>query len=908
MAERSHSIPAEGTDVGIIGGLAVALWFLILDTIAGHPFLTPSLLGQVVLIGDPTPDTQLDRLRRDPAVHRLPLRRLRPAGDGTGGAGALGHRESVVRYALLPVFLVFEVLFYGFLEVLSERTARCSPSGRWSRQHAGRGQHGRCTSGSGTRRSVSSSGRRRSAPRRRTESCRLSNPPRDRVAFRTLTFTTAPGLLCASHFDRRVFAVLLLAAPPAPRFTPLHAQLEPPSTGGVVALDHELRMLGHYRRVLMIGAHPDDEDTELLTVLVRGMGAEAAYLSLNRGEGGQNLIGPELGEALGLIRTEELLAARRLDGARQFFTRAYDFGYSKSLEETWGHWPRDTILKDVVRIVRRFRPQIVVSVFSGTPRDGHGQHRPRLGRAARRSPRPATPHASPSWRPRRGSAPGRRASSTAGTRFDTPATTIALDGGVLDPAVGKSFHQIAMAGRSLHRSQDMGRLAESGPPGAAGAARGPDRRGHAGSSTASTPRSPPCRGETTRHRRPGRAPAVRRARGRREDGPGYRRVQPRGGAAGSGKRDLSPSRTTAARRSSLHAGTGGPRRHTERALAMRRASWRCARPRRPGDRRTADSATCCVEPGTTRGRDGGRCLPPPGAWSRSNGEISLRPRRGRRSVAMLTPDTGAVATTPYFLRHPRQARCTLDRVAASDLGEPFGGSVPWPLRTAGTGRGNLPRGRLPGQRPAQGEVRRPWSSCPGWACKLDPPTYVWSLLTPADHRFTVTLTHGARDTTTGPWAWSFPRAGPRSAPASPWSVRTSAGFTSTSARRGAERELRRPCLRRDTAGRSIPAASSRWTTRTSTPHVRRPRDGGGAGGAARAAEARAGGLCPRRRRPRARGAPAWACRSSCSTRGARARRPRAVRRSSSARARTRRSRHWSRTTPGCWSTSAAAGC
>ena len=126
-------------------------------------------------------------------------------------------------------------------------------------------------------------------------------------------------------------------------------------------------MLGHEKRVLMIGAHPDDEDTELLTVLVRGMGAETAYLSLNRGEGGQNLIGPELGEALGLVRTEELLAARRLDGARQYFTRAYDFGYSKTLDETWRHWPRDSVLKDVVRIVRRFRPQIIVSVFSGTP-------------------------------------------------------------------------------------------------------------------------------------------------------------------------------------------------------------------------------------------------------------------------------------------------------------------------------------------------------------------------------------------------------------------------------------------------------------------------------------------------------------------------------------------------------------
>src|ERR687883_33127 len=158
------------------------------------------------------------------------------------------------------------------------------------------------------------------------------------------------------------FAVALLLA-----FTPcLLAQLEPPSAGGTVALDQELRMLGHYKRVLMIGAHPDDEDTELLTVLVRGMGAEAAYLSLNRGEGGQNLIGPELGEALGLLRTEELLAARQLDGARQYFTRAYDFGFSKTLAETWQHWPRDTILKDVVRIVRRFQPQIIVPIFSRT--------------------------------------------------------------------------------------------------------------------------------------------------------------------------------------------------------------------------------------------------------------------------------------------------------------------------------------------------------------------------------------------------------------------------------------------------------------------------------------------------------------------------------------------------------------
>jgi LmbE family N-acetylglucosaminyl deacetylase len=241
------------------------------------------------------------------------------------------------------------------------------------------------------------------------------------------------------------------------------AQLEPPSTGGLAALDQDLRMLGAHKRVLMIAAHPDDEDTELLTVLVRGLGSEAGYLSLNRGEGGQNLIGEELGEGLGLLRTEELLAARRLDGARQFFTRAYDFGFSKSLEDTWAHWPRDSVLKDVVRVIRRFRPQVIVSVFSGTPRDGHGQHQAagwaaqeayRIAGDSTRFPELLTQEGLRAWAP---------AKLYRSTRFDTTATTLRLDGGLLDPAVGQSYHQIAMRGRSLHRSQDMGQLQGIGP-------------------------------------------------------------------------------------------------------------------------------------------------------------------------------------------------------------------------------------------------------------------------------------------------------------------------------------------------------------------------------------------------------------------------------------------------------------
>lgn len=231
---------------------------------------------------------------------------------------------------------------------------------------------------------------------------------------------------------------------------------------GVVGVAQALRGLGSVRRVLVIGAHPDDEDTALLTWLVRGLGAEAAYLALNRGEGGQNLIGPELGVGLGLVRTGELVAARGLDGADQFFTRAYDFGYSKSAEETFTFWPRDSLLADVVAVVRQFRPQIIVSIFSGTPRDGHGQHQV-AGMVAREAYEAAGDP---------GRFPGQLAEGLRvwtplklyrSARFDRAAATLEVETGTLDPLYGRSYHQIAMASRSRHRSQDMGRIETLGP-------------------------------------------------------------------------------------------------------------------------------------------------------------------------------------------------------------------------------------------------------------------------------------------------------------------------------------------------------------------------------------------------------------------------------------------------------------
>jgi len=215
--------------------------------------------------------------------------------------------------------------------------------------------------------------------------------------------------------------------------------------------------------VLLIAAHPDDEDTGLLTLAVRGYGADAAYLALSRGEGGQNLIGTELGVALGLVRTQELLAARAIDGARQFFTRAYDFGYTRDLGETEGRWLPDSVLKDVVRVFRRFRPHVVVSVFSGTGRDGHGQHQ-MAGVMARRAfdaSRDSTAFRELALE--ESLAPWTPLKLYTSRRFGPGNVTVSLPAARLDPRVGRTIDQIAMESRSQHRSQDFGVLQRLGP-------------------------------------------------------------------------------------------------------------------------------------------------------------------------------------------------------------------------------------------------------------------------------------------------------------------------------------------------------------------------------------------------------------------------------------------------------------
>jgi LmbE family N-acetylglucosaminyl deacetylase len=215
--------------------------------------------------------------------------------------------------------------------------------------------------------------------------------------------------------------------------------------------------------VLVIGAHPDDEDTSLLSLLARGYGASAAYLALSRGEGGQNLIGDELGVDLGLLRSRELEAARVIDGAQQFFTRAYDFGYSRSLDETAGLWLPDSVLKDVVRVVRRFKPHVIVSVFTGTPRDGHGQHQMAGVMADRMFDAAGDVTVFPELQREEGLRPWTPLKLYRSARFNRAAATLELTTGSLDPRLGRTHNQVAMESRSQHRSQDMGRIQPAGP-------------------------------------------------------------------------------------------------------------------------------------------------------------------------------------------------------------------------------------------------------------------------------------------------------------------------------------------------------------------------------------------------------------------------------------------------------------
>ncbi|MCC6691326.1 MAG: PIG-L family deacetylase [Bacteroidia bacterium] len=242
-------------------------------------------------------------------------------------------------------------------------------------------------------------------------------------------------------------------------FQHAHAQTSPQLNSSEILLG--LEKLNTVGSVLYIAAHPDDENTRLLSYYSKEKKLRTAYLSLTRGDGGQNLIGKEQGDALGLLRTQELLAARRVDGSEQFFTRANDFGFSKSPEETLSKWNKDSILADVVWVIRNFRPDVIICRFPTTGEGGHGHHTASAIIALEAFDAAADPNRYPNqlsyvqiWQARRIF----WNTFNFGSSNNTPVSSdqLQLDVGVYNPLLGKSFVELSAESRSMHKSQGFG--------------------------------------------------------------------------------------------------------------------------------------------------------------------------------------------------------------------------------------------------------------------------------------------------------------------------------------------------------------------------------------------------------------------------------------------------------------------
>ncbi len=236
--------------------------------------------------------------------------------------------------------------------------------------------------------------------------------------------------------------------------------IEIPDSGELQIALHKLNVLGS---VLYVAAHPDDENTAALAYFSKGRKYRTGYLSLTRGDGGQNLIGPEKGAEIGIIRTQELMSARRMDGAEQFFTRAIDFGYSKTAEETLEFWGKDDVLSDMVWVIRKFRPDVIITRFATDSPSGHGHHTASGQLIEEAFHAAADPkrfpdqldHVNPwqakrlywnSWRPSRQEALNLQK----------------IDTGEYNPLLGMSYTEIAAKSRSNHKSQGFGAASRRG--------------------------------------------------------------------------------------------------------------------------------------------------------------------------------------------------------------------------------------------------------------------------------------------------------------------------------------------------------------------------------------------------------------------------------------------------------------
>src|SRR5271167_658346 len=236
-----------------------------------------------------------------------------------------------------------------------------------------------------------------------------------------------------------------------------------PQDTGEAGLKLTLRKLATTGRLMQVVAHPDDEDGGLLTLEARGKGVQTLLMTLTRGEGGQNKLGSNLFDGLGVLRTLEVLAADRYYGVEQRFSRVADFGYSKTPEETFQKWQgHDIALADIVRVVRTFRPDVLIARFSGTERDGHGHHQAsailtkeafRAAGDPKRFPEQIKEGLEP-WQPKKlyiGNVCGFGASTCDGANY-----SVKLNTGKEDPLLGESYVQFAVEGLRHQRSQALG--------------------------------------------------------------------------------------------------------------------------------------------------------------------------------------------------------------------------------------------------------------------------------------------------------------------------------------------------------------------------------------------------------------------------------------------------------------------
>ncbi|WP_396172549.1 PIG-L family deacetylase, partial [Flavobacterium sp.] len=252
----------------------------------------------------------------------------------------------------------------------------------------------------------------------------------------------------------------------------ISVQAQQPSKPNAIDIYNQIQKLNFLGTVLYVAAHPDDENTRLISYMANGIKARTGYLSLTRGDGGQNLIGPELRELLGVIRTQELIEARKIDGGEQFFTRANDFGYSKIPDETLQIWNKNQVMEDMIYIIRKFKPDVIINRFDHrSPGTTHGHHTSSAMLSIELFDLVNDPKTYPNqlnytttWQPKRlffntsywfygGREKFEKADKSKLNNFDM---------GVYYPLLGKSNQEIAALSRSRHQSQGFGSTGSRG--------------------------------------------------------------------------------------------------------------------------------------------------------------------------------------------------------------------------------------------------------------------------------------------------------------------------------------------------------------------------------------------------------------------------------------------------------------